>query len=51
MTGGSGVLTAVILPLEPTMTDVAVLSDKSVGAVEMLVERAVQSLPAADIVL
>lgn len=52
MTGGSGVLIAVPLPLKPNITDVALLPDRSVGEVEAIFERAVQaSLPAVDCVL
>lgn len=52
MTGGSGVLTAMPVPLEPDITDVALLPDNSVGEVEAVVERVVQALlPAVDVLL
>ena len=48
-TGGSGVLTAVPLPRLPTMTEVALLPEKSVLAVVKLVERRLRFvLPAND---
>lgn len=52
MTGGSGVLIAVPLPRLPTMTEVALLPEKSVVEVERAVERRLRlALPATDALL